>query len=58
MQIKKAFGKDSNGDDATAENWPHQKSALLDVINHADFCNALSQLWQANNRRVSAAYLA
>src|SRR5206468_10767934 len=24
VQVKEAFGKDSNGDDATAQNWPHQ----------------------------------
>jgi glucose-6-phosphate-specific signal transduction histidine kinase len=55
MQVEQAFGENSNRDDAAAQNWPHQQAALLDVINHADFSNALSQLWQANNLRLSAA---
>src|SRR5205814_7597371 len=55
MQVEQAFGENSNRDDTAAQNWPHQQAALLDVINHADFSNALSQLWQANNLRLSAA---
>jgi len=50
VKVEEAFGKDRNRDDATAQNWPHQQSALLDVINHVGFSSALSQLWQANNR--------
>jgi hypothetical protein len=50
VKIKQALGKDGDRDDAAAQNWPHQQSALLDVIDHAGFCNALSRLWQASKR--------
>jgi hypothetical protein len=42
VKVEEAFGKDRNRDDATAQNWPHQQSALLDVINHVGFSSALS----------------
>jgi hypothetical protein len=42
VKVEEAFGKDRNRNDATAQNWPHQQSALLDVINHVGFSSALS----------------
>ena len=56
MKIKEALCKNSYRDDAAAQNRPHQQSALLDVINHAGFCNALSQLWQARIARGACTY--
>src|ERR1051326_300571 len=60
VQIKEALGKHSYRDDAAAQNRPHQQSALLDVIDHAGFCNALSLLWQGSNQitLVLAGYVA
>jgi hypothetical protein len=42
VKVEEAFGKDRNRDDATAQNGPHQQSALLDVINHVGLSSALS----------------
>src|SRR5260370_13056001 len=37
MQIEKALGEDSDGDNAAGQNWPHEQSALLDVVNHGGY---------------------
>jgi len=37
VQIKEALGEDSDGDNATGQNRPHEQSALLDVINHGGY---------------------
>ena len=37
VQVKEALGKNSDRDDAAAQDWPHQQSAFLDVIDHAGF---------------------
>src|SRR5260370_29921049 len=37
MQIEKALGEDSDGDNAAGQNRPHEQSALLDVVNHGGY---------------------
>src|SRR5260370_13412574 len=37
MQIEKALGEDSDGDNARGQNRPHEQSVLLDVINHGGY---------------------
>ena len=37
MHIKEPLGENSDGNDATGHNRPHQQAALLDVIDHAFF---------------------
>jgi hypothetical protein len=36
MQVKEPLGKNRDGNNAAGQNWPHQQTALLDVINHGD----------------------
>ena len=37
MQIKETLSEDRDGNDAAGQNWPHQQTALLDVIYHVNF---------------------
>src|SRR6478752_9730497 len=50
VKIKKTLRKNSNRDNAADQNWPHQQSAFLDVINHAEFCTSLCAPWQGTFR--------
>jgi hypothetical protein len=34
VQVEQAFKKNRNGDDAAGQNWPHQQTALLNVVDH------------------------
>jgi hypothetical protein len=36
MKIKKPFRKNGDRDDAADQNWPHEQTTLLDVIDHAE----------------------
>ena len=37
MQIEKALGEDSDGDNAAGQDRPHEQPALLNVINHRGY---------------------
>src|SRR6516164_8289658 len=39
MKIEKPFGEDSNRDDATKQDQPHEWSPLLHVVNHPGLIN-------------------
>ena len=47
MQIKKAFGENGDADNAASKNRPHQQSAFLDVIDHAQSSRPLCRQRQA-----------
>jgi hypothetical protein len=36
MQVKEALGEDGDRNDAASQNWPHQQTAFLNVINHVN----------------------
>src|SRR6266567_2201285 len=55
MEVKEALGKDRDRDDATAQNWPHQQSALLDVFNHAGFVALFSDCGKPTTKGRSSA---
>src|ERR1700724_234240 len=47
MQVKKAFGEDGDRNDAASQNWPHQQTALLNVVDHVNSSRPLCRRWQA-----------
>jgi hypothetical protein len=36
MKIKKPFREDGDRDDTADQNWPHEQTTRLDVIDHAE----------------------
>jgi hypothetical protein len=36
MQIKEAFRKDTDRNNATGQDWPHQQATFLDVVDHVN----------------------
>jgi len=55
MQVKEAFGENADRNDATGQNWPHQQTALLNIINHANFsrplCRKCKSSWKSGLAR-------
>ena len=47
MQIKETLSEDRDGNDAAGQNWPHQQTALLNVVDHVNASRPLCRRWQA-----------
>jgi len=47
MEVKKAFGEDGDRNDAASQNWPHQQTTLLNVVDHVNSSRPLCRRWQA-----------